>query len=195
MTHPEECTIVVSNHMGTQNILIVDDESQNRDFLSEILSQEGYNVSSASNGKDAISKLAQDHYQVVLTDLQMPELDGLGVIRHIVENKLNSIGILFTGYGSVKTAVDAMKLGAFDYIPKPFKADEILVVVKKAIDHLSLQEENIYLKQQLKAKYKFENIIGSSEKMQRVFSLIDKGSATDSTVLILGESGTGKELV
>jgi DNA-binding NtrC family response regulator len=125
----------------------------------------------------------------------MPELDGLGVIRHIVENRINCIGIIFTGFGSVKTAVDAMRLGAFDYITKPFKADEIKVVVKKALDHLALQEENSYLKQQLKAKYKFENIIGSSERMQKVFSLIDRVSGTDSTVLILGESGTGKELV
>jgi DNA-binding NtrC family response regulator len=181
--------------MSTHNILIVDDEGQNRDFLSEILSQEDYNVSTASNGKEAISKLSQDLFHVVLTDLQMPELDGLGVIRHLVENRINCIGIIFTGYGSVKTAVDAMRLGAFDYITKPFKPDEIKVVVKKALEHLALQEENTYLKQQLKAKYKFENIIGSSERMQKVFSLIDKVSATDSTVLVLGESGTGKELV
>ncbi len=181
--------------MGAYNILIVDDEGQNRDYLTEILSQEDYNVSSSSNGKDAISQLSQDQFHVVLTDLQMPELDGLGVIRYLVENKLNCIGIIFTGYGSVKTAVDAMKLGAFDYITKPFKADEIKVVVKKALDHLALQEENTYLKQQLKAKYKFENIIGTSDRMQKVFSLIDKVSSTDSTVLVLGESGTGKELV
>jgi len=181
--------------MSTYNILIVDDEGQNRDYLSEILSEEDYNVSTASNGRDAIARLSQDLFHVVLTDLKMPEVDGLGVIRHLVENHINCIGILFTGYGSVKTAVDAMKLGAFDYITKPFKADEIKVVVKKALDHLALQEENTYLKQQLKAKYKFENIIGSSEKMQKVFSLIDKVSGTDSTVLVLGESGTGKELV
>lgn len=181
--------------MSTHNILIVDDEGQNRDYLSEILSQEGYNVSSASNGRDAITKLSQDVFHVVLTDLQMPELDGLGVIRYLIENSLSCIGILFTGYGSVKTAVDAMKLGAFDYITKPFKADEIKVVVKKALDHLALQEENTYLKAQLKAKYKFENIVGNSDKMQKVFSLIDKVASTDSTVLILGESGTGKELV
>ena len=181
--------------MSTYNILIVDDEGQNRDYLSEILSEEDYNVSTASNGRDAIARLSQDLFHVVLTDLKMPEVDGLGVIRHLVENHINCIGILFTGYGSVKTAVDAMKLGAFDYITKPFKADEIKVVVKKALDHLALQEENTYLKQQLKAKYKFENIIGSSERMQKVFSLIDKVSGTDSTVLVLGESGTGKELV
>ena len=181
--------------MSTYNILIVDDEGQNRDYLSEILSEEDYNVSTASNGRDAIARLSQDLFHVVLTDLKMPEVDGLGVIRHLVENHINCIGILFTGYGSVKTAVDAMKLGAFDYITKPFKADEIKVVVKKALDHLALQEENTYLKQQLKAKYKFENIIGSSDRMQKVFSLIDKVSGTDSTVLVLGESGTGKELV
>ena len=181
--------------MGTHSILIVDDEIQNREYLSEILSDEGYSITTAINGKDAILRLTEDTFQVVLTDLQMPELDGLGVIEYLVENKMNTIGILYTGYGSVKTAVDAMKLGAFDYITKPFKADEIKVVVKKALDHLALQEENIYLKQQLKARYRFENIVGTSEKMQKIFGLIDKVASTDSTVLILGESGTGKELV
>ncbi|HPS93404.1 MAG TPA: response regulator, partial [Deltaproteobacteria bacterium] len=149
--------------MSNHSILIADDEIQNREYLSEILSDEGYTVASASNGREAIAKLSQDPFQVVLTDLQMPELDGLGVIQYLVENKLNCIGIIYTGYGSVKTAVDAMRLGAFDYITKPFKADEIKVVVKKALDHLALQEENTYLKQQLKAKYKFENIVGTSE--------------------------------
>jgi len=181
--------------MGTYSILIADDEAQNRDYLSEILSEEQYAVTAVANGKDAVARLSQDHFHIVLTDLQMPELDGLEVIRYLIENRLNCIGIIYTGYGSVKTAVDAMKLGAFDYLTKPFKADEIKVVVKKALDHLALQEENTYLKQQLKAKYRFENIIGTSDKMQKVFSLIDKVASTDSTVLVLGESGTGKELV
>ena len=181
--------------MSTHTILIVDDEIQNREYLSEILSDEGYSVSTATNGKEAVAKLSQESFEIVLADLQMPELDGLGVIQYLVENKLSSIGIIYTGYGSVKTAVDAMRLGAFDYITKPFKAEEIKVVVKKALEHLALQAENIYLKQQLKAKYKFENIVGNAEKMQKVFGLIDKVSSTDSTVLIFGESGTGKELV
>ncbi|MDT8273312.1 MAG: sigma-54 dependent transcriptional regulator, partial [Desulfomonilia bacterium] len=181
--------------MNGHTILIVDDERQNREYLSEILSEEGYAVTLASDGKEALERLSQDLFHVVLTDLQMPHIDGLGVIQHLVEKKLTTIGIIYTGYGSVKTAVEAMKLGAFDYLTKPFKADEIRVVVKKALDHLALQKENTYLKQQLKTRYKFENIIGSSEKMQKVFSMIDKVAATDSTVLVLGESGTGKELV
>ncbi len=181
--------------MASHTILIVDDEANNREFLRDILTEEGYAVDTAVNGKDAVAKLSQDTFHVVLTDLQMPEIDGLGVIQHIVDHRLNTIGILYTGHGSVKSAVDAMKLGAFDYITKPFKADEIKIVVKKALDHLALQEENIYLKQQLKARYRFENIVGTSEKMQKIFSLIDRVASTDSTVLILGESGTGKELV
>ncbi|HDP25490.1 MAG TPA: sigma-54-dependent Fis family transcriptional regulator [Deltaproteobacteria bacterium] len=181
--------------MNGHTILIVDDERQNREYLSEILSEEGYAVTLASDGKEALERISQDLFHVVLTDLQMPHIDGLGVIQHLVEKKLTTIGIIYTGYGSVKTAVEAMKLGAFDYLTKPFKADEIRVVVKKALDHLALQKENTYLKQQLKTRYKFENIIGSSEKMQKVFSMIDKVAATDSTVLVLGESGTGKELV
>ena len=181
--------------MSRDRILIVDDEGHNREYLTEILSDEDYEVECACNGKEALVKLSQDTYRVVLTDLNMPELDGLGVIQYLVDNQINTIGIIYTGYGSVKTAVDAMKLGAFDYLTKPFKAEEIKVVIKKALDHLKLQEENVYLREQLKTRYKFDNIVGSSEKMQKVFDLIGKIANTESTILVLGDSGTGKELV
>jgi len=181
--------------MNSHKILIVDDEAQNRDYLAEVLSEQNYEIDCAVDGQDAIAKLSQDIYHVVLTDLQMPNMNGMGVIKYLVENKQNCIGIIYTGYGSVKSAVDAMKIGAFDYIPKPFKPEEIKVVVKKALDHLHLREENTYLKQELKTRYRFSNIVGSSDKMQKVFDLIGKIAGTDSTVLIRGESGTGKELV
>jgi DNA-binding NtrC family response regulator len=181
--------------MQRHRILIVDDEAQNRDYLSDILARENYEIDVAVDGREAIQKISQDIYHVILTDLMMPEVDGLGVIRHLVENKLSPICILYTGYGSIQTAVEAMRLGAFDYLTKPFKPEEITIVVKKALEHLRLQEENIYLKQQLKTQYKIENIVGTSDKMQKVFDLVGKIANTDSTILILGESGTGKELV
>lgn len=181
--------------METYKILIVDDEAQNREYLSEILTDTHYAVDTAGGGREALEKLSENSYHVVLTDLNMPDLDGLGVISHLLDNNLQTIGIIYTGYGTVQSAVDAMKLGAFDYITKPFKADEIKVVVEKAIDHLQLQQENLSLKKQLRTRYRFDNIIGNSDGMQRVFELVAKIAATDSTILILGESGTGKELV
>ncbi|MCD6571013.1 MAG: sigma-54-dependent Fis family transcriptional regulator [Deltaproteobacteria bacterium] len=181
--------------MGRYKILVVDDEIQNREYLAEVLIPAGYEVGYAEGGKDAIAKMSQDVYHIVLTDLYMPELDGLGVIQHIIESNLNCVGIIYTGYGSIKTAVDAMKIGAFDYITKPFKPDEIIVVIQKAIEYLNLREENLHLKEQLKSRYKFDNIVGNSDKMQKVFEMVEKIAATESTVLILGESGTGKELI
>jgi DNA-binding NtrC family response regulator len=181
--------------MEKYRILIVDDEAQNRDFLKDILGKEEYEIDVALDGKEAIQKISQDFYHVVLTDLMMPALDGLGVIRWLVKHKPDTIGILFTGYGSIKTAVEAMRIGAFDYLTKPFKAEEIVIVVKKAIEHLKLKEENVLLKQQLKTQNRIDNMVGTSDKMQKVFDLIGKIAATDSTILILGESGTGKELV
>ncbi|MEA2101215.1 MAG: sigma-54 dependent transcriptional regulator [Thermodesulfobacteriota bacterium] len=176
-------------------ILIADDEATNREYLSEILLNEGYEVECASDGQAAIEMLSGDIFQVVLTDLNMPRLDGLEVIRHIKEHQINTTGIIYTGYGSVRSAVDAMKIGAFDYITKPFKAEEIKVVVDKALEHLRIREENIHLKEQLRTRYRFDNMVGSSDKMQRVFDLIGRIAGTDSIVLVLGDSGTGKELV
>ncbi|MEA3223734.1 MAG: sigma-54 dependent transcriptional regulator [Thermodesulfobacteriota bacterium] len=181
--------------MSRYKILIVDDEAQNREYLEEVLAPTGHEVDCALNGQDAVAKISQDIYNIVLTDLYMPELDGLGVIRHIIESNLDCAGIIYTGYGSIKTAVEAMRIGAFDYITKPFKPDEIRVVVKKAIEYLKLREENLHLKEQLKARYKFDNIVGNSDKMQKVFEMVGKVAATESTVLILGGSGTGKELI
>ena len=176
-------------------ILIVDDEAQNREFLKDILGREEYEIEMAVDGKDAVQKISQDFFHIVLTDLMMPALDGLGVIRWLVKHKPDTIGILFTGYGSIKTAVEAMRIGAFDYLTKPFKAEEIVIVVQKAVEHLRLRQENVLLKQQLKTQNRIDNMVGTSDKMQKVFDLIGKIAATDSTILILGESGTGKELV
>lgn len=181
--------------MDTYKVLVVDDEEQNREFLKGIISEAGYDVDLASSAKEAIVKLTQDTYHVVLTDLYMPEVDGLEIIRYVVKHELGCIGIIYTGYASVETAVEAMKIGAFDYVTKPFKPEEILVVIDKAIDHLKLKEENIQLKEQLRTRYRFDSIVGTSDRMLRVFDLVEKVANTDATVLVLGESGTGKELV
>ncbi len=181
--------------MDMYKVLVVDDEEQNREFLKGILSDAGYDVDIAPSAKDAIVKLTQDAHHVVLTDLYMPEVDGLEIIRYIVRHGLACIGIIYTGYASVETAVEAMKIGAFDYVTKPFKPEEILVVIEKAIDHLKLKKENIQLREQLRTKYRFDNIVGTSDRMLRVFELIEKVANTDATILVLGESGTGKELV
>lgn len=181
--------------MDNYRILIVDDEPQNREFLTEVLGREGYGIDEASDGKEAVQKLAQNGYHIVLTDLMMPEMDGLELIRYLVKHQSKTISILYTGYGSIKTAVEAMRIGAFDYLTKPFKPDEILLVVKKAVDHLKLKEENTLLKQQLKSQNRIKNMVGTSERMLKVLDLIGKVAVTDSTILILGESGTGKELV
>jgi two-component system response regulator PilR (NtrC family) len=179
--------------MDKYRILIVDDEAQNREFLKDILGREEYEIEVAVDGKDAIQKISQDFFHIVLTDLMMPALDGLGVIRWLAKHKPDTIGILFTGYGSIKTAVEAMRIGAFDYLTKPFKAEEIVIVVQKAVEHLKLRQENVLLKQQLKTQNRIDNMVGTSDKMEKVFDLIGKIAATDSTILILGESGTGKE--
>jgi DNA-binding NtrC family response regulator len=181
--------------MAAERILVVDDEELNRDLLQQILARAGYEVSTATDGEAALAMLRQGTFQVVLTDLRMPGVDGLDVIREMKTLAPSTIGIVHTAYSSVETAVEAMKAGAYDYVTKPVRRDELLVVLQRALDFYRLHSENIGLRQQLKAKYKFDNIVSDNEKMQAIFSQVEKVSNTDSTVLIYGESGTGKELI
>jgi len=181
--------------MGGEAILVIDDDRGNCDLLADILSREGFEVTTAHNGAEAIRLLDEYCFDVVLTDLRMPEVDGIKVLEYLKQSSPCTPGIVFTGYGSIESAVEAMKAGAFDYITKPFHMDEMKIVIKKALEYQKLQKENIILKRQLKKKYKFENIIGDSKPIQKVFEMIEKVADTDSTVLIQGESGTGKELV
>ncbi len=181
--------------MARGSILVVDDSNAVRENLSELLTAEGYEVDSCADGKEALQVL-QDHiYDVVLTDLSMPEVDGMAVLSYLVRHFPETSCIIITGYGTIKTAVDAMRLGAYDYLCKPVETQEILLVIERAFEHQRLWRENIRLKKQLREKFGFDNIIGTSEPMLQVFDLIRKVADTDSTVLILGESGTGKELV
>ncbi|MCK4729660.1 MAG: sigma-54-dependent Fis family transcriptional regulator, partial [Desulfobacterales bacterium] len=143
----------------------------------------------------AIRYIDAESYDLVITDLNLPEMDGMMVLKHVVDQSPDTMCIILTGYGTIKSAVEAIKTGAFDYITKPIKSGEILMVVEKALRYKYLERENILLRRQLRKKYRFENFVGDSRPIQKVFELIEKVADTDSTVLITGESGTGKELI
>lgn len=181
--------------MTNAKILVVDDESKIRESFSDILSLEDFEVDTAKNGEEAITMIDQDFYDVALIDLNMPKVGGLEVLKYIVEHSLDTIGIILTGYATIRNAVEAMKAGAFDYLAKPVKMEEVIMVINRALEFRDIKRENVALKNQLKKKYRFENFIGDSPEIHKVFRIIEKVADTDSTVLILGESGTGKELV
>ena len=176
-------------------ILVVDDEMIVCESCQRILQEDSYEVECVSSGKEAIEKMKANPFDIVITDLKMPGVDGMEVLKSIREDYPDTVVIMITGFSTVETAVEAMKLGAFDYIPKPFTPDEVSIVVKKAIEKRSLLLENIYLRQELQEKYGFHNIVGKSKRMQEIYRIIAKVAMTDSTVLIYGQSGTGKELI
>ena len=175
-------------------ILVVDDEEIMRDVLSSLLGTEKYKVDLAETGTQALDMVRDREYSAVLLDLMLPDIDGLKVLEEF--NKLESapVTVILTAFASIEKAVKATKLGAFDFITKPFKNDEILLAVKNAIEHRQLRDENIRLKKTLRERYSFKNIIGKSSSMQQVFDLIAQVGPRRSTILVQGESGTGKEL-
>ena len=181
--------------MTDARILVVDDEPIVCESCRRILEEEAYEVEVALSGQEAFDKMKERTFDVVIADLKMPTIDGMDVLRHVRKEYPDTIVIMITGFSTVETAVEAMKLGAFDYIPKPFTPDEVSIVVKKALEKRSLQLENIYLRQELQEKYGFHNIVGKSKRMQDIYRVIVKVAPTDSTVLIYGQSGTGKELI
>jgi DNA-binding NtrC family response regulator len=181
--------------VSNPRILVVDDEMIVCESCERILKEEGYEVECALSGREAFEKMKGNPYDIVITDLKMPGIDGMEVLRTFRKEYPDAIIIMITGFSTVETAVEAMRLGAFDYIPKPFTPDEVSIVVKKALEKRSLQLENIYLRQELQVKYGFHNIVGKSRKMQEIYRIIEKVALTDSTVLIYGQSGTGKELI
>jgi DNA-binding NtrC family response regulator len=176
-------------------ILFIDDEPGSRESLSLLLNHAGYDVDAVAAGEDAIQLLSRNNYDAVITDLFLPGVSGIDILKHVKEQLLPCNVILITGNATAETAVEAMKEGAFDYITKPVNFEELRVVVSKAVEKKRLIAENLYLRQQLRGKYKFDNIIGNSRAIQPVFTRMEKILDTESTVLILGESGTGKELV
>ena len=176
-------------------IHVIDDEPVIHDVLGQLLTSEGYEVTFSSTGEDALEKHAAGAWDVILLDLLMPGLDGIEVLKAIKKIDPRAIVIIITAYASVESAISAMKLGAYDYIQKPFKHEELLLTIQRALEHKSLRDENIRLKDELTRKFGFDNIIGRSLPMSRVFDLIKATAPTRSTILIQGESGTGKELV
>ena len=176
-------------------ILFIDDEPGSREGLTFLLEREGYQVEAVDAGEEAISLLSRKSYDVIITDLFLPGVSGIDILKYVKEHRLPCNVILITGNATAETAVRAMKEGAFDYITKPVNFEELKVIISKAVEKSRLVAENLYLRQQLRGKYKFDNIIGNSPAIQPVFARMEKILVTDSTVLILGESGTGKELV
>ncbi|MEM8961052.1 MAG: sigma-54 dependent transcriptional regulator [Acidobacteriota bacterium] len=178
-----------------QRLLVVDDEPNLLEFLHLLFEQEGYQVKLASSVTDARQILANETFDLVLSDILMPDGNGLDLLREIKERSRNTAVIMITAYSSHKSAVEAMKLGAYSYVSKPFEVDELKVVVSKALETTGLEAENVYLRRELEQRYGFDNIIGRSPRMQEIFRLIERVAKTQSTVLIRGESGTGKELI
>jgi DNA-binding NtrC family response regulator len=176
-------------------ILIVDDEEIVIRSCRRILGDAGYDCDSAPNGWEALQKVEAHPYDVIVLDIMMPKMDGLEVLQQVKERHPDVEVVMVTGLSQIQTAVKAMKLGAFDYLPKPFDPDELQHVVERALERRRLLQENQQLKTEVGAKYRFENIIGSSAAMQAVYRLIAKCAPTQSTVLITGESGTGKEMI
>lgn len=178
-----------------EKILIIDDNLVEAELIANILQEKGYESVFAPDGASGIKELETNHFDLVLTDLMMPGVDGMAVLNHVVSKLTKTKCIILTGHATIKGSVEAIKQGAFDYITKPITSAELLVVVEKAVKFKSLEEENIRLKKQLKKRYSYTNIIGSSKAMENIFSLIDKIADTDISVLIQGPSGTGKELI
>jgi two-component system response regulator PilR (NtrC family) len=181
--------------MSKARVLIVDDEKSMRDLLSITLEKEGYDVETAAGGELAIEMLHRETVDAVITDLRMPKVDGLQVLRAAKEISPDIAVIVITAVASTETAVEAMKLGAYDYITKPFKLDEVNLIVRNALERKRLRDENLYLRRQLETQHRFENIIGKSNRIAEVFDTIRKIADSPSTAMITGESGTGKELV
>jgi DNA-binding NtrC family response regulator len=182
--------------MTTQErVLIVDDEEQMRELLAKVLEKNGYQVTTAGDGGQALALLEKEPMDLVVTDVRMPGLDGMEALRAIKELSPEIVVIIMTAFGSIDQAVQAVKEGAYDYINKPFKIDEILLTIKKALDERRLRHEVSALRHELRTRYHFENLIGKSRAMQEVFSLIEQVATSRSTVMIYGKSGTGKELV
>jgi len=176
-------------------ILIVDEEKEIRETVSLVLSEEGYETAIASTGKEALNYLNENDFDVLITDLRMPEMDGIELIKKSLKICPQTSVIIITAHASVESAIEALRIGAFDYILKPFDFDDLILKVQRLLNHKELALENQALRKEVEEKYDFSNIIGQSHEMQGVFNLIKKVSATKGNVLITGKSGTGKELV
>jgi DNA-binding NtrC family response regulator len=178
-----------------KHLLLVEDETPLRQAVAEQLRDHGYKVEQADSGEAAIARLAEFAFDVIVTDLRLPGIDGSAVVDAAVERYPEIVAIVVTGYGTVKDAVEAIKRGAADFVSKPFQIDELLLVLDAALEQRRLKSENAYLRAQLEDRYRFEDIVGKSRAMARLFQLLETVAGTNSTILITGETGTGKEVV
>jgi DNA-binding NtrC family response regulator len=178
-----------------KHLLLVEDEAPLRQTLAERLVEHGFDVQQAESGEQAIEQLAEFAFDIVITDLRLPGLDGTRVIEAAILRYPDIVGIIVTGYGTVKDAVEAIKRGATDFVTKPFQFDELLHALNSALEKRKLKAENAYLRSQLQERYKFEGLIGRSPAMRALFQLLETVSPSASTILVTGETGTGKEVV
>jgi DNA-binding NtrC family response regulator len=180
----------------TRHLLIVEDEAPLRQAIAEQLADHGYHVEQADSGEAAVARLADFAFDIIITDLRLPGIDGSSVVEAAVERYPDIVAIVITGYGTFKDAVNAIKRGAHDFVTKPFQIDALLHVLDSALEQRRLRSENAYLRAQLEEKYRFEQgIVGRSQPMVRLFQLLETVATTNSTILITGETGSGKEVV
>ncbi|MCB0287945.1 MAG: sigma-54-dependent Fis family transcriptional regulator, partial [Calditrichaeota bacterium] len=176
-------------------ILLIDDDVNLCKVIAYQLKKNGYNVTSANSGAEGLKYFAQQDFELVITDIQMPDISGIQVLKDIRRRNRQVVVIIITAHGSVDNALEACHLGADDYLTKPFGQEQLRFVIEKALQLRRLQQENNILRQELIGKYRFENLVAHSAKMEEVLKMAGRVAASDATVLILGESGTGKELV
>ncbi len=181
--------------MPVPGILIADDDPVARDLLAEVLAKEGYRVRAAAGGRECLELARSGPVDLALLDLRMPDLDGLEVLRQIQALHPGVPVLILTAFATLETAIEAIRAGAYDYLSKPFRMEEIRLVVRRALDQRRLAAENVRFRQALRDRYRFENVVGLSPKMVEVYRLAARAAATDVTVLLLGETGTGKELI
>jgi DNA-binding NtrC family response regulator len=177
------------------SMLIVDDEASILEFLAMLFESEGFAVETTRSAAEAQRALVGKSFDLVLCDILMPDGNGLDLLKEIKGASPNTAVVMMTAYTSTKTAIEAMRLGAYDYVSKPFDVEELKIITQKALERAELADENVYLRRELEQKYTFNNIIGKSARMQAIFALVERIARTSSTVLIHGESGTGKELI
>lgn len=176
-------------------ILVVEDEEIFRISLCDDLEEAGYETVSVSDGKGALCRMEKEHFDVVLSDLKLPDIDGITLLEMIKKRVSDAVVIIITAYATVQTAVKAMKLGAYDYLTKPFSTEELFLLLRRIDEYRRILKENIELKKRLKSRHSFERLVGKSKSMQEIFDLLEIISAADTTVLIIGETGVGKEMI
>jgi len=180
---------------GQLKILVIDDDPSIRNMLAIVLKKSGFQVTCTESGKTSLEKLKKESFDLIISDIKMPDIDGIELLKKIKTISPEIPVIMITAFASANDAVEAMKLGAEDYVTKPFSLDELKIIIDRAIYKTNMEKENIQLKSRLTDKEKFENIVGKNQKMLDIFEMVDTISQTDSSVLINGESGTGKELI